>query len=60
MIYEHLLKLPSRIRGFVREDIEGNKHIYYNEADIRQETYAHEMEHIRNDDLHREDVEELR
>lgn len=59
MIYEHILKLPSRIRGFVREDAEGNAHIYYNAADINDETFKHELQHILSDEIHSNEVKEL-
>lgn len=60
MIYEHLVKLPPSVKGFVREDAEGNQHIYYNAADARLETYEHELQHILSDEIHSDDVEELK
>lgn len=60
MIYEHIIKLPSTIRGFSRVDADGNYHIYYNDECICRETFEHEMRHISNNDWGRPDNEELR
>lgn len=60
MIYEHLIELPSSIKGFSRMDANGDFHIYYNSACISEETFRHEMRHIQNNDWGYPDNEELR
>ena len=47
--FVRLIALPDKVRGFVKEDPDGNYNIYLNEKDsleAQRQTYAHEMRHI--------------
>lgn len=48
------INLPCTVRGFVREDPDGNYNIYINARlsyDMQQETIEHELRHVRNRDF---------
>lgn len=50
--------MPARVKGFVKEDADGNYNVYIREQDPREvqaETYLHELEHIRRRHLQREE-----
>lgn len=49
------ISLPCRIKGFVREDCDGNYNIYINanqSFETQQKTLEHELKHIDTDDFH--------
>lgn len=56
MIYEHLVSIPTyKVRAFIRADIDGNYHVYYNDKmchEIQKKSSKHEKDHIDNDDLY--------
>lgn len=62
----YLIKLPLRVRGLTSVDENGEPMIYLNDRLTyiqHKQTYDHELEHIKNDDLHNtvpiEEVENL-
>lgn len=53
-----LVPLPSRVKGFVREDPAGDYNVYIREQDppdVQRETYRHELGHIRGGHLSAEE-----
>ena len=53
-----LYALPHKIKGFVVADEYGDTTIVLNSAltrEANEATYLHELEHIKNNDLYRED-----
>lgn len=64
-VITRLVPLPAGVRGFVKEDPDGDYNIYIREQDpieIQMETYEHEIRHILLGHLQREewapDIEE--
>lgn len=50
-----LIPMPSRLKGLVKEDPDGDYNIYIREQDpieTQRETLLHELEHIRRGHLH--------
>ena len=57
-VFIRLVPLPSGVKGFVKEDADGNYNVYIREQDAREvqrETYEHELRHIRLGHLQREE-----
>lgn len=51
------VNMPHRIRGFTRQDAEGDYNIYINanmSYEIQKKTLAHELQHIHNNDFSNE------
>lgn len=60
-IYVRVTKLPPRIRGMCAKGID-NYNIYLSDALNREQmlkTYEHELDHIRNGDFEKTDVQQI-
>ncbi|MBQ3329976.1 MAG: hypothetical protein IJG87_02230 [Ruminococcus sp.] len=57
-IYIRYLSMPPTVRGFVKEDAEGDYNVYLRKEDsteVQRETYLHELAHIRGYHLQAEE-----
>lgn len=54
MVRCQLVEMPLSIRGFTREDVNGNYTIFINanlNEERREKTFQHELKHIANEDF---------
>lgn len=49
-VFVRLIPMPSKLKGMVKEDADGDFNVYIREQDpfeVQRETLLHELEHIR-------------
>lgn len=61
-VYTRLMNLPPRVRGFSRKNEDLSYTVVINSClckEVQQETYLHEIEHIKNGDFQETAVGEV-
>ena len=61
-IYHYIVPMPDGLHGASLPDTEGNYTVYTNCNDTherRLQAYKHELEHIKNGDFEKSDVQEI-